>query len=56
MALTPDFIKTHHHAASSWQKIRLKHLQTEIEPFKNEAGFELIAKALGAPMPRKARG
>jgi len=27
----------------------------EIEPFKNEAGFQLIAEVLGVPEPKKNR-
>jgi hypothetical protein len=53
--LTPDFIKMNHDKSSSWQKVKLRKLQHEIEPFKNEAGFELIAKALGVQSPVKNR-
>ena len=53
--LTPEFIKKHHNAKSTWQKVMLKKLQKEIEPFKNEQGIELIAKELGVPKPQKLR-
>ncbi len=52
--LTPDFIGAHH-STDGWQKVRLRGLDEEMLPFKDEAGFELIAKALGVDRPRKAR-
>ncbi len=54
--LTPEFIREHHDTSSTWQKVRLKKLQKEIQPFKDENGFELVAMALGVPRPQKVRG
>ena len=52
--LSRDFIKKHHNSESSWQKVRLKDVMDEIQEFKNEKGFELIAGRLGiAPLTRK---
>jgi hypothetical protein len=36
--LSREFIRLHHAANSSWPKVKLKNLETEIEPFKSGAG------------------
>lgn len=53
--LSNDFIREHHDASSTWQKVRLGSLRAEIEEFKNDIGFELIAQKLGIPRPTKIR-
>jgi len=55
LTLSPKFIREHHDASSSWQKVRLRGLDQEIAEFKNEKGFELIAKTLGVERPKKSR-
>jgi hypothetical protein len=49
------FIRQHHDTRSSWQKVRLKNLENEIQRYAGEAGFEQIAKALGIPKPLKQK-
>lgn len=53
--LSNDFIREHHDATSSWQKVRLRSLESEIEAVKDESGFELIARRLGVPRPKRVR-
>lgn len=53
--LPQSFIREHHEPSSTWEKVRLKKLEDEIQPFKNEGGFEQIAKALGVNRPQKIR-
>ncbi|MFN0197736.1 MAG: hypothetical protein ACKVT0_13410 [Planctomycetaceae bacterium] len=53
--LPNKFIRLHHDKTSSWQKVRLRRLQNEIECLKNNDGFEFIAKKLGIERPAKIR-
>jgi hypothetical protein len=52
--LTPEFVKAHHNATSSWEKVLLAGLDEELKPFAGANGFELIAKSLGIPRPRRS--
>jgi hypothetical protein len=49
--LPAAFVRQHHEADSSWQKVRTRGL--DLSPYRDEAGFELIAAALGVPYPSK---
>lgn len=49
------FIRAHHDASTSWQKVKLRGLAAEIKPFSAEVGFEQIAAALGVARPTKTR-
>lgn len=53
--LPNSFIRKHHNASSSWQKVRLKNLESQIACFKGDAGFEQIATALGISRPLKQK-
>ena len=46
-----DFIKEHHDKSSSWEKVRTR--GADIERYKNDIGFELIARALGIDYPSR---
>jgi hypothetical protein len=51
--LPNEFIRRHHYkVASGFDKVLTKNL--DIEAFKNERGFELIAKELGVEYPSRA--
>lgn len=49
--LPASFVRQHHNAASVWQKVRLRGL--DLSPYRDEAGFELVAVALDIPYPSK---
>jgi hypothetical protein len=51
--LPAAFVAEHHRADSSWQKVRLRGLDEILKPFRDEAGFELIARALGVQKPSR---
>ncbi len=48
-----SFIREHHDTRSSWEKVRTRGL--EIDRFKNERGFEQIARDLRIEYPEGAR-
>jgi hypothetical protein len=49
-----SFIRAHHNATSSWEKVRIRGLA--IDGYRNAAGFDLIAQDLGIPYPAKLQG
>lgn len=51
--LPNDFIREHHDKTSTWQKVKLRNLDDEIQQFRDDRGFELIAQALGVPRPQR---
>jgi hypothetical protein len=46
-----EFIQQHHNKTSSWEKVLLRGL--DVEEYRNEKGFELIATALEIPYPAR---
>ena len=45
------WVREHHRSGSGWDKLDTKHL--DLSPFKDERGFDLIAKALEIPYPKR---
>ena len=50
-----SFIRKHHEKNSTWPKVRLRPLGKQIEAFKNDAGFDLMAAKLGVERPIRRR-
>ena len=46
-----SFIRRHHQKTERWEKVCLRPIVDKIGKYRNNAGFELIAKALGVPRP-----
>jgi len=46
-----DFIRQHHNATSTWEKVRTRGL--DIESYRGDRGFEQVARALSIPYPSK---
>ncbi|MFM7427158.1 MAG: hypothetical protein ACKO7W_19525 [Elainella sp.] len=53
--LPNEFIRKHHNASSSWQRVCLRGLEAETESYKGELGLEQIAQALGVAKPTNGR-
>ena len=51
--LHADFIRANHHQIGDWQKVKLRGLEDQIAPFRDETGFEQIAKVLGIEKPTR---
>lgn len=51
--LPNEFVRKHHQKTSTWQKVRLRGLEQELEPYADATGFEQIAKLLGVSKPTK---
>ena len=49
--LPNEFIRKHHNKNSSWQKVMLRKLEAEIQQFRDELGFDQIARCLGISKP-----
>ena len=50
--LPASFIREHHNTASSWEKVRTSGL--DLSRYRDEQGFEQIARRLRIPYPQKA--
>jgi len=52
--LPASFIREHHDARSSWEKVMVRGL--DLSTYHNQAGFDLIARDLDIDYPSKADG
>jgi hypothetical protein len=49
--LPVEFVREHLDVTSSWEKVHRKPLREPIAHFRDEAGFDQIARRLGVPPP-----
>jgi len=47
------FVREHHYGSGGFERVSLQGLEAELEPYKDEAGFEFIASALDIPRPSR---
>jgi hypothetical protein len=52
--LPREFVTAHHRQYHGWERVSLRGLETEIAPYRDAAGFEFIACALGVSRPSRA--
>jgi len=53
--LPARIVRRYHDSTSSFEKLRMNRIVGGTDKFKDEFGFELIAKALGVPRPTRDR-
>jgi hypothetical protein len=53
--LPNQFIRQHHDESSTWQKVKLRKLENEIQQFRDDLGFEQITHCLGILKPLKLK-
>lgn len=48
-----EMVRSAHKGYERWAGVRLSRMNADLEPFRGQAGFEMIAQDLGVGKPRK---